>query len=197
MNNIIRPLFDNTQTKIDANFLVPDAFAEGARLSKGGVLLFVLPTILSGVVSYKCNYNEVFDVHEGIIAEETNTAYKTIINQLNSLSLLSAGWNNDPAAQPISKEIIENIKGILKQSEDKYLLGWNAFPCINGSVLLDLSINDRVDASINFAKDKISAFFRTSYTQEILDNVDYNDQTVVDFLRLVFLHKTSCATFLQ
>lgn len=185
MNNKIYPLFNNTQSKIDCGFPIPDT------------LFFVISSILTSAVPYSCDFKNIMNARENVVAKETNTSYKTIVKQLNSLSSLRAGWNNEPTAQPISKEIIENIKGILKQSEDKYLLGWNAFPCINGSVLLDLSINDRVDATINFAKDKISAFFRTPFTYEIIDNVDYEDNKVLDFIELVFLHKTSCATFLK
>lgn len=180
---------DNKQTTLNPVFLL-----EGL-LSMGLYQFLITASIFDPLLN---NTDNTRLKEEIVINDAARQLYyrDKIIKQIDRIATLDDGWNKDESTLKISHITITRVKNILEKIDDKFLNNWNVFPCANGSILFDYSLNSNVDASINFAEKSITAFFRTSYSKELLDNIQYEDDSIIQFFEKVSLCKNLCVKFL-
>lgn len=112
---------------------------------------------------------------------KTGAEVFNMMESLRDLSALQQGWDGYNAS-PVSHQAIDNLFAVLGSCQDEDLLGWQAFPEINGSLLLQ---NNELRAGINLGDETFSYFVIHGNSVTGGDNLSFTAPSFVSVLRRI------------
>lgn len=104
-----------------------------------------------------------------------------MMESLRSLSALPQGWDGYNAS-PVSRQVMDNIYEVLNGCQDEDLLGWQAYPEVNGTLMLQ---NDELRAGMNLGDRTFSYFTLHDNMVSGDDDIAFTVPVFINVLRTI------------
>ena len=119
-------------------------------------------------------------------AERKSKPYRGNVGRLYesllAMSQLKQGWDGYNAL-PVNRQVIDNMHGVLDNCESALLQGWQIFPEINGTILLQNSLKR---AGINLGDKTFSYFIIRGNNVDGDDKKSFSVSLVLNVLKNIF-----------
>lgn len=106
---------------------------------------------------------------------------QVLYRKLRDISSLKQGWDGYNAA-PVNKQVIDNMLVVLANCDGSQLNGWNIFPEVNGTILLQ---NYPRRAGINLGDNSFSYFWMNGNQVNGDDNHPFSASIFINVLKKI------------